>query len=109
MALNQTQVKDVIATALFKAGEDENFKEKLLVSPIKTIEKLTGERLTFNNGIKTATIEPTAQDGFDLVIPSYVDSYNQELSEEELALVAGGGQAHYNSKEEFVSFLESYL
>lgn len=99
MALQQNQVQDIIATALIKASEDAVFREKLLAEPIYTIEKLTGERLNFD--------APAAN--FETTLGSYDDFNDEELSVEELDFVTGGAQIGYNSKEEFVSFLQSYL
>ncbi len=109
MALGPNQVKDVIATALIKAWEDDSFKEALLASPIETIERLTRERLSFTEDLEKPNLELIPADVYDLVIPSYIDFAYEELSEKELELVTGGGKASYKTKEEFVSFLKSYL
>ena len=109
MAQTENQVKDIIATTLIKAWEDDDFKEELLAAPIDTIERLTGERIRFNTELYPAINSQPIFENYVIPIPSYVTYEDVELSEQELDLAAGGVTPNFKSKEEFTNFLESYL
>ena len=109
MALTENQVQDVISTALIKAWEDEQFKEQLIASPIETIERLTGERLSFKEKIRITAFETTNPESFELELPGYLASDDKELNEEELEMVTGGGSFECSSIDDFTNFLNSYL
>ena len=109
MAFTENQTKDIIAFALTKAWEDDNFKKELLASPIDTIENLTGSRLNFKESIENQVVEPTKSEDFNLYMPSNVATSDLELTEEELELVVGGSEANYTSQEGFITFLKTFL
>lgn len=109
MALTENQVQDVISTALIKAWEDEQFKEELIASPIETIERLTGERLSFKEKIKITAFETTNPESFELELPADPPFINMELNEEELEMVTGGSSFECSSIDDFTNFLKSYL
>lgn len=109
MALRPNQVKDVIATALIKAWEDDNFKENFLASPIETIEKLAGERLSLRKGIEIRVFETAPKNDTEFALESNSEIYDEELTEEELDIVSGGSAIRYYSEAEFKNFLQAYL
>lgn len=109
MALTENQVKDVIATALIKAWEDEQFKEALVANPLDVIEKLTGERLNFKKAITITAFETTNPNSFELELPAYLETGDVELNEKELEMVTGGAEYECSSKEDFTNFLKHYL
>ena len=109
MIQQENQLKDIIATALIKAWEDDAFKEQLLAEPISTIEKLTGERLCFTYQMKNSEKSCVKADAYELDVPSYVRFDDTELNDDQLDFAAGGIAAQYRTLEDFQSFLKSYL
>lgn len=109
MTFTENQVKDIIASTLTKAWEDENFKQELLLSPIDAIESLTGARLNFREGFKMTNIDHTNPITLDLSITSMPEMEDIELTEEELEFVTGGGRGDEKSQADFICFIKSYL
>ena len=77
-----------------KALKDEAFRRRLMADPKGTIEQELGTKL--RDGVKVYVHEETA-DTFHLVLP-HLPSKNRELSEAELAAVAGGGWGDYYTR-----------
>jgi len=88
---NQNFLAKSLEAALTKAWKDESFKQKLIASPIKVIEKLTGEKFALKEGIEMIVVDQSKPNTFYFNIPSKPDFDNVELTEKQLELVAGGG------------------
>lgn len=108
MALTENQVKDVIATTLIRAWEDEQFKDELLAKPLETIERLTGERINIKQCVKMNGSEESNTYSSEIELPPYVIVGDEELNEEALDFVTGGS-SEYTVKENFINFLRAYL
>lgn len=76
--------KDFEAELIARAWKDESFKKRLLKDPKAVVEELSGEQ--FPADLKISVFEETPT-SVCLVIPRDPDS---ELTEEDLAKVAGG-------------------
>lgn len=108
MALTENQVKDVIATALIRAWEDEQFKDELLAKPLVTIERLTGTRISIKQNSEVVDFEESNTYSSEMELPPYVIVGDEELNEEALDFVSGGIHG-LNTKESFTNFLRGYL
>ena len=87
-----TREQKLLQAIIQKAWEDANFKERLKESPLEAIQTLTGEQL---NLPKEKTILVTDQSSLDIIyinIPAQPSMDDVELTEEQLEIVAGGGQ-----------------
>ncbi len=93
MELNakQEELKNDLATVLAKAWSDETFKNQLINEPKVTAEKLLGKRLNLRDDVELVVNDQTAPSKFYLNIPAKPDLDSIELTEEELEMVAGGG------------------
>lgn len=90
MDLNKTKNVELVQTLVEKSWADVDFKNKLIESPISTIEQITGK--TANLTVRTKIIvEDQSNDSvIYLNIPSEPNLEELELSESQLELVAGG-------------------
>lgn len=73
-----------------KAWSDAEFKARLLANPAETLQ---AEGVEVPAGVKVNAVENTNEQFF-LVIPNKPD----ELSDEQLDSVAGGGSCNYNCR-----------
>lgn len=73
-----------------KAQEDATFKNNLLENPVKSIETFLGQRIILPQG-KTIAIEQTDSSTFSIKLIAAPDTEDVELDEEQLDIVAGGG------------------
>lgn len=88
--METTDFKNLYKKIIDKAWEDENFKNELIVHPLKTLNQFTKRELDF--GGKNLIIEDqTDCNTIYLNIPPKMDFENIELSEEQLEKIAGGG------------------
>ncbi|HEX5848023.1 MAG TPA: NHLP leader peptide family RiPP precursor [Rubrobacter sp.] len=71
--------------------QDEDFRRRLLEDPKATVEEELGVRLPDEVGI--VTLEETA-DTIYLALPSRSPAGQEDLSDQELEAVAGGGVPH---------------
>lgn len=81
----------LISTIVNKAWEDENFKARLIANPIEEIEKLTGETLDIPSGKKLIVVDQSNPVEMYINIPVQPKMDEDELDDDELDLVAGGG------------------
>ncbi|MEM7554361.1 MAG: NHLP leader peptide family RiPP precursor [Cyanobacteria bacterium P01_A01_bin.84] len=81
--------EEFAASLITKAWQDENFKKELMSNPKAVIQRETGQEVP--DGIKVTILEETPNQVY-FVIPNKpnVDS-SEELSDEALEAVAGGG------------------
>lgn len=80
--------KDLEAGLIQKALEDEAFRQQLLQNPKAAIEAFTGKKLPSDVEVTVLEEKPNL---FYLVLPENPDELpDQQLSDEELDLVAGG-------------------
>jgi hypothetical protein len=84
--------QEVIEAIISKAWEDNNFRNELLVDPIRAIEKLTGVRVVLPEGKSLVITDQTDKSKIYVNIPAEPEIENMELTEEQLEVVAGGGQ-----------------
>jgi len=88
--MKNTKTQEILQSIITKAWQDETFKQELIANPLKTIEKLTGEKLNFPEGKKMVVQDQTNTSKIYLNIPSKLNLDDVELSEEQLEAVAGG-------------------
>lgn len=108
MVLTENQVKDVIATALIRAWEDDQFKDQLLAKPLETIERLTGARICIKQSLEVVDFEESNTFSSEMDLPPYVIVGDEELNDEALDFVSGGIYG-LSTKESFINFLRAYL
>lgn len=88
--MKQSREEKILSDILFQAWEDEAFKQRLIESPLKEIEKLTGEKVSLSQGQKLIVQDQTDSSIIYINIPPKPDMDDVELKEEELDLVSGG-------------------
>jgi len=86
MNWTEEKIKEIYETALRSAVTDEEFRAALLEDPKTAIEKLTGTALPENFKLKVLEEDPECD--LTILLPPMADD---DLSEEELEQVAGGG------------------
>ncbi|QTE23308.1 NHLP leader peptide family RiPP precursor [Polaribacter cellanae] len=87
----QQKSQELLQTIITKAWEEEAFKQELIANPIKTIEKVTGERINLPEGKALIVKDQTDDSVVYINIPSEPNMEDLELSEEQLEVIAGGG------------------
>ena len=87
----QKKSQDLLQTIIIKSWEDASFKQELITNPIDAIEKATGERINLPEG-KTLIVKDQTDDSVVYInIPAEPNMEDLELSEEQLEVIAGGG------------------
>jgi len=85
-----TQEQKLLQKIVHEAWENETFKQELINSPVKAIEKFTGKKL--NLGGKTLVVKDQTDESVVYInIPTEQKIDDVELNEEQLEVVAGGG------------------
>lgn len=85
-----TREEQLNAQVIQRAWDDAEFKKELIADPVKTMEKLTGEKINLPEG-QTLVVEDQSDDSkIYLNIPRKVDIDSLQLTEEQLEMVAGG-------------------
>ena len=74
-----------------KVREDATFKKNLLENPLKAIESFSGYHLVLAQGKKIAIVDQTDPATIFINLPAEKSTEDVELNEEELDIVAGGG------------------
>ena len=87
-----TREQKLLQTIIQKAWEDANFKEYLKRSPLEAIQTLTGEQLNLPENKTILVTDQSVQDVIYINIPAQPSMDDVELTEEQLEIVAGGGQ-----------------
>ena len=98
LSQQQEEFKKDLATAIAKAWEDVSFKKELVASPKEAIESVTGRKLHLKEEINFVVTDQSNTDTFYFNLPSKPDLRNMELTEEQLELVAGGGDELTNGE-----------
>lgn len=78
------------AQVVQRAWDDAEFKNQLLASPVETIEKLTGHKISLPEGQKLVVADQSDESTVFFTIPRKVSVNDLELTEEQLEMVAGG-------------------
>jgi len=86
-----TKEQKLFQTIIEKAWQDSAFKENLIASPIKAIEELTGKCLNVPEGKTLVVRDQTDESIVYINIPARQSMDDVELTEEQLEIIAGGG------------------
>jgi hypothetical protein len=85
-----TKEQKLFQNIVKKAWKDPAFKQELITSPIKTIEKLTGEQIKLPEGKTIIVCDQTETSVVYINIPVKQKTDDIELSENQLDAVSGG-------------------
>lgn len=83
--------KEVLRTVLDKARKDPAFKQELISAPVEAIKKVTGVEVTVPEGRTLVVEDQTDPSVIFINIPPRKNTDDVELTEDQLELVAGGG------------------
>lgn len=86
-----TKEQKLFQTVVQKAWEDTTFKQELINNPIEAIENLTGKRVKLPEGKTVVVRDQTDASVVYVNIPAEPNMDDMELTEEQLEIVAGGG------------------
>ena len=86
-----TKEQKLFQTVVQKAWEDTAFKQELINNPIDAIENLTGKRVKLPEGKTVVVRDQTDASVVYINIPAEPNMDDMELTEEQLEIVAGGG------------------
>lgn len=81
---------EFVDSVVKKAWEDLSFKQDLIDNPLSTIEKFTGRPIEIQAGKSLIVEDQTDENIIYLNIPFEPNLDDLELTDEQLALVAGG-------------------
>ncbi|AYZ14353.1 NHLP leader peptide family RiPP precursor [Chryseobacterium arthrosphaerae] len=84
--------EQIIQTIISKAWEDAEFRKELLSNPVETIEKLAGVVVILPEGKELVIVDQTDKSKVYVNIPAEPEIDNLELTEDQLEIIAGGGQ-----------------
>jgi hypothetical protein len=87
-----TQEQKLYAEIVQKAWEDADFKKELVSNPVVAIEKYTGKKINLPEGKTLVVRDQTDETAVYINIPAKQNLEDVELHEEQLDLVAGGGE-----------------
>jgi hypothetical protein len=91
--MEQTKNKEeVLRLIISKAWEDIDFRKNLIADPIVAIENLTGAKIILPEGKTLVVNDQTDKSKVYMNIPVEPSIEDIELSEEQLEIIAGGGQ-----------------
>ncbi|WP_291150237.1 NHLP leader peptide family RiPP precursor [Flavobacterium sp. UBA7680] len=90
--MEQKKEEEVLRLVISKAWEDANFRKSLIADPIKAIENLTGAKIVLPEGKTLVVNDQTDKSKVYMNIPSEPNIEDIQLSEEQLEIIAGGGQ-----------------
>jgi len=86
-----TKEQKLFQTVVQKAWEDSAFKTALMADPINAIENLTGKRINVPEGKTLVVRDQTDESVVYINIPAQQSMDDVELTEEQLEIIAGGG------------------
>lgn len=87
-----TREQQLLNTIVQKAWNDSVFKENLINNPLEVIQSLTGKQLNLPVDKTIVVTDQSSQNVIHINIPAQPSMDDMELSEEQLEIVAGGGQ-----------------
>ena len=90
--MEQKKEEEVLRLVISKAWEDSNFRKSLIADPIKAIENLTGAKIVLPEGKTLVVNDQTDKSKVYMNIPSVPNIEDIELTEDQLEIIAGGGQ-----------------
>ncbi len=73
-----------------KAWADPQFMKELVANPVKSIENLTGHKLSLPDGQKLVVVDQSDASTVYFNVPRRLDVDSLELTEEQLEQVSGG-------------------
>jgi len=86
-----TKEQKLFQTIVQKAWEDTAFKQELIANPVNAIENLTGKRVKLPDGKTIVVRDQTDASIVYINIPAEPNMDDMELNEEQLEIIAGGG------------------
>lgn len=86
-----TKEQKLLSAILNEAWEDESFKQRLISNPVAEIENLTGQKIQVPEGKKLIVLDQTDNSEIYINIPPRPETEDMELTEDQLDIVAGGG------------------
>lgn len=89
LANDQQSLQNIVK----KAWKDAAFKQKLIQNPVATIEHFLGRPVNLPQGKKLAFVDQSDPSTFFINIPKEPNLEDMELDEEQLDVIAGGGDA----------------
>lgn len=95
--MEDKKVEEVLKQIISKAWEDLNFRKELIADPINTIQNYTGAKVILPEGKELIILDQTDKNKVFVNIPSEPDFEDVELSEDQLEIIAGGGQYLWDS------------
>lgn len=81
----------MFAKVLAEAWENKSFKTELVANPEQAIKRLTGKSINLKKGNKIVVTDQSEKNTFYFNIPAKPNLEDIELTEEQLEMVAGGG------------------
>jgi hypothetical protein len=87
-----SQEQKTYAEIVQKAWDDADFKKKLVSNPVEAIEKLMGKKLDLPVGKTLVVRDQTDESTVYINIPAKLNLEDTELNEEQLEIIAGGGE-----------------
>ncbi|KRD12435.1 TOMM propeptide domain-containing protein [Flavobacterium sp. Root901] len=90
--MEQKKEEEVLRLIISKAWEDANFRKSLIADPVKAIENLTGAKIVLPEGKTLVVNDQTDKSKVYMNIPSEPNIEDIELTEDQLEIIAGGGQ-----------------
>lgn len=89
--METTKEQKLFQTIVQKAWKSTSFKEELINNPIAAIESLTGKRVKLPKGKTIVVRDQTNESVVYINIPAKPNMDDIELTEDQLEIVAGGG------------------
>lgn len=83
--------QNALQSIVKQAWKDAAFKNGLLQNPVETIEDFLGKPVTLPQGKKIAFVDQSDPSTIFVTIPVELNLEDMELDEEQLEIVAGGG------------------
>lgn len=84
--------QNALQSIVKQAWKDTTFKNSLLQNPVETIEGFLGKSVTLPQGKKIAFVDQSDPSTIFVTIPVELNMDDMELDEEQLEIVAGGGE-----------------
>lgn len=87
-----SEEQNLVYTVLNEAWNNPAFKEELIASPVEAVRKLTGQTMQLPEGVdRIQVVDQTDEKTWNINLPAQPNMDDVELNEEQLEIVAGGG------------------